>query len=468
MVALARARCETNFMRHSLAYSMVTTITAGLLIYGCGSSDDPNAGPVDNGKGGSSAAGGADAGQSDTSSGGTAGTHQGGNAGAQTGGSSGAQTGGSAGSQAGSSGAQVDAAVDADFTYDAPVFEASLQDACVDETAKAEPFPLDIYFLLDASTSMSSPAGSGATGDCDATPPFTPSKNSKWCKAVNAIGGYVSSAEATGNRAAIQYFKHYTNHNCDGTGYDTPAVPLGILTGVYGGQAQTLVEQNPGGLNWAYPYSNTPTEGALRGLAKFTAANQTAGRIIIGILVTDGTPTACDTSDSTLAGIAQAHFTATGIHTFMVGMTGASFTKLETWASYTGSLLHDDTNNACGTCDSCTCHHYNVGDGAPAVFIAALQSIQKSVLSCTFQVPQPSQGVLNPDLVKVEYSPGGQPPVQELPRVDSAAQCTGAGWYYEFDANNNPTKIILCPSSCTTVQADTNAAVKIRIACQGS
>jgi hypothetical protein len=53
-----------------------------------------------------------------------------------------------------------------------------------------------------------------------------------------------------------------------------------------------------------------------------------------------------------------------------------------------------------------------------------------------------------------------------LPRVGSAAECTGPGWYY--DNPTQPTVINLCPQSCDTVQADPNAEVKIRIACQGS
>jgi hypothetical protein len=318
---------------------------------------------------------------------------------------------------------------------------------------------------------MSSPQGSGAAGDCNAVAPsFTPSVNSRWCKAVNAIAGYVSSPDAAGNQAAIQYFQHYTSHNCNGSGYNVPAVGLGTLPGSYSGHAQTLVEQANGGLNWAYPWSGTPTEGGLRGLTQFTAANKTPGRLIIGILVTDGQPGACNTNANTLRQIAQDHFTATGIHTFMVGITGASFAPMETWASYTGALSHDDTNDACGTCNGagCTCHHYNVGDGSPAVFIAALKAIQNAVLSCTFQVPTPSSGILNPDAVKVEYLPGGNPPPVELPKVTGAAQCTGPGWYYGYDAGGNPTTINLCPASCTTVQGDPNAEVKIRIACQGS
>ena len=431
-------------------------LAAALCVHqACSTDDSTGLGP---GEGGGTASG--EGGEGAASSSGMGGEGAASSSGTGAGTSSG--TGGSSSSSGGP-----DASFDADFTYDAPYYDAGLEDACVDETAEAQPVPLDIYFLLDASTSMSSPAGFGAAGDCNAVPPFnTPSVNSKWCKAVNAMAGYVSDPLAAGNQAAVQYFKHYSNHNCNGNGYNVPAVPLGLLPGNYSGHAQTFVTQNNAGLNWAYPWSNTPTEGALRGLASFTAANTTPGRVIIGVLVTDGVPSACSTSNSTLSGITQTHFNNTGIHTFIVGMDGANFNSLEAWASYTGALSHPDgPNNSCGNGPG-PCHHYNVGNGNPAVFVDALLAIQNAVLGCTFQIPQPSQGVLDPNLVIVEYYPNGQPPAVVLPRVMHQSQCNGDGWYY--DNNTNPTVINLCPASCNTVQADPNAQIKIRIACQGS
>ncbi|MBW2526396.1 MAG: hypothetical protein JRI23_19605 [Deltaproteobacteria bacterium] len=447
---------------YSLTALSLPLAAALVLHYGCGSSDETQGGP---GTGGAAASG---------AGSGTGGVGFGGNG---TGTATGtAQAGGNgqgaSGTAGGGTGLSDAGDFDADFTYDAPAFDADLQDACVDETAEAEPVPLDIYFMLDASTSMSSPAGTGTAGDCNVdTNNFTPSVNSRWCKAINSIAGYVSSPQAQDNRAALCFFRRYSNYNCNGSGYDTPYVGLGLLPGSYSGHAQTLVESaSPNfGLNAAYPHDATPTEGALRGLAQYTAANQTTGRIIIGILVTDGAPTSCDTSDGTLAGIAQNHFNSTGIHTFMVGMTGANFTRLENWADYNGALSHpDNPGDTCGGSYS-SCHHYNVGDGDPTVFINALNQIQNAVLSCTFQIPSPSQGVLDPDLVIVEYYPGGTPPATVLPRRNDLNDCNNngdVGWYY--DNNSSPTVINLCPNSCNTVQADANAEVKIRIACQGS
>lgn len=412
-------------MKRLYALAMGLPLAAAFLLhYGCGSSDE-TLGPPGTGASAASGTGGNGFGGNGTGATGTA----------QSGGNGQAASGGGTGlSDAGD--------FDADFTYDAPPFDADLQDACVDEVANADPVPLDIYFMLDASGSMGTDCNVGQT------------TASKWCRAINAIAGYIQDSGSDGNRAAIEFF---SGDSC--SGYNTPAVNLVNLTAQASQVITAMNNRNPSG--------GTPTRPALEGLASFTAANETAGRVMIGILVTDGDPTRCSPyDDTTLSNVVQNHFNSTGIHTFIVGMTGATFNRLEAWADYPGSITHDDTNDACGTCNNCTCSHYNVGNGDPTIFIAALQQIQNAVLGCTFNIPSPSQGVLDPDTVSVEYLPNGQPPAQDLPRVNNAGACTGDGWYY--DDNVNPTVINLCPTTCTTVQGDPNAEINIRIACQGS
>lgn len=433
-------------MKRLYALSLGLPLVAAMAIhYGCGSSDGAG-GTAGGAASGTAYQGGAGGG---AAAGGTAGGAASGNSGG--------------GGLTGGGGVGADAGVfDADFGYDAPPFDADLQDACVDETATADPVPLDIYFMLDRSGSMTEPICTNCTGgDCDVTWPSPPAIGSKWCRAINAIAGYITDASADGNRAAIEYFSAST---C--SGYDTPAVGLVNLT-AQAGQIITSMDAQQ-------PWSGTPTRPALEGLAAFTAANQTPGRVIIGILITDGEPTTCSPyDDTTLSAITQNHWTNNNIHTFIIGMDGISSTgwsRLETWASYSGALSHDDTNDACGTCSGggCTCHHYNVGDGDPTVFIWALQQIQNSVLGCTFVVPDPASGVLDPDAVIVEYYPNGSSTPEELVRVPNAGACTGADneWYY--DDNVNPTTINLCPATCTRVEADPNPSIQIRIACQGS
>lgn len=427
---------------------------------GCGTSDGGAATPEsDGGIGGSNTGGGGTGGGG--SGGGTGGTGTADASAGMGGGGGDAAVGGTGGASGGTGGGTSGAggSPDANFGYDAPVHDASLQDACVDETATAEPIPLDIYFMLDRSGSMTQPfCDNCSVGDCDVTWPNPPTIASRWCNAINAIAGYVQDPLAQGNRAALEFF--YASV-C--SGYEAPSVGLVDLTA---GAGQLISS-----MNGQTPYDGTPTRAALAGLTAFTAANQQPNRIIIGVLITDGDPTTCaPTDNATMRSIVESHYNATGIHTFIVGMDGATFANLENWASYPGAISHpDDPGDTCGGSYG-TCHHWNVGNGNPAAFISALQQIQQAVLGCTFAVPAPAQGVLDPDTVAVDYDANGAnpPDSEELARVNDAAGCTGANneWYY--DNNASPTVIQLCPATCSRVQADPNASVQLRIACQGS
>lgn len=95
--------------------------------------------------------------------------------------------------------------------------------------------------------------------------------------------------------------------------------------------------------------------------------------------------------------------------------------------------------------------------------------VQGSKISCEYAVPSPGPGqTLDPNKVNVEYLPGGNPPPQQIYRVTDASQCTSGtgqgGWY--FDNNAAPTKIILCPDTCTAVQADPAAKIDVKFGCE--
>jgi hypothetical protein len=342
---------------------------------------------------------------------------------------------------------------DVSFFYDAPVRDSALsQDsACAQTTAQAQLTPLDMFVMLDRSGSMDPDCNIGDT------------TASRWCRAINALSTYFNSASATGNAAALQYFPN--GGACNGTGYDVAAVPAGngYLALPTNGFNTSLNNTNPNG-------SNTPIEGAIRGITQFTAraVNRRAGRTTIGILITDGSPNGCVTSATSLRDILQTHFNATGLRTFVIGMTGASFSTLETIATGGNAPLHNDNVN--GINDTCgngagPCRHWNVGDGNGNVFVEALKAIQAAAVGCSMQMPTTDAGVVNPNNVQVEYSPNGQPPAQGLVRVNDAAACVNNGWYY--DNNTSPTTINLCPTICNTVQADPGAKVNVLLGCLG-
>lgn len=88
-----------------------------------------------------------------------------------------------------------------------------------------------------------------------------------------------------------------------------------------------------------------------------------------------------------------------------------------------------------------------------------------SQVSCEINVPQPSSGgSIDPNQVSVKYTPGGTGSAVILPQAADAQACgSNDGWYY--DDPSMPTKIVLCPATCATVQADDAASVKLELGC---
>ncbi len=356
-----------------------------------------------------------------------------------------------------------DAASDVVFTFDTgakPDTGLTADAACAQGSATAQAVPLDMYVLFDRSGSMSDiwPF----PGDCN----VGGSTPSKWCYAVNALASYFASNDASGNAAALQYFP-ITSGACSGSGYSSAASPTSSFRTLPStGFNSSLNGQTPEG-------SDTPLEGAIRGITGFTSnsANQRAGRKLIGVLITDGDPTgACSNNTTTLKNILSTHYTNTAIPTFVIGMTGATFANLETIAEGGGGPLHNDKvgtlTNACGTTGS-TCRHWNANTGSGDTLTEALKQIQKSAVACTFAMPTTDAGIVDPNQVKVEYRPGGTGTPQTFNKVTSSANCGSAGGFY-YDKNSSPTSLTLCPTSCTTVQADTKAKIDILLGCLGS
>lgn len=87
-------------------------------------------------------------------------------------------------------------------------------------------------------------------------------------------------------------------------------------------------------------------------------------------------------------------------------------------------------------------------------------------VSCELAIPPPPMGsALDPSKVNVKYQMGGIAPGVTIPRVDSAAACGPAGgWYY--DDNAAPSRILLCPTTCSEVQSDPAANIKVEFGCQ--
>ncbi|MCA9630914.1 MAG: VWA domain-containing protein [Myxococcales bacterium] len=93
--------------------------------------------------------------------------------------------------------------------------------------------------------------------------------------------------------------------------------------------------------------------------------------------------------------------------------------------------------------------------GFVAVFTRVGQSvIVGSKLACEWAIPAPPQGeTFDKNKVNVQYFPPGSGNGESFGRVGSAAECANVvdGWYY--DNPSSPTKIYVCPQTCTRIQA---------------
>lgn len=437
--------------RHARALSIASVLTALVIVVasgagGCGSDSG-------DGEGGSSS------GASSSSSSGAASSSSGGAS-------------SSSGSSGASSGAIPDGSIpDVQFAYDAPMRPDS--DACAQTTAIATLKPLDMYVLFDRSGSMAAPENENSPkGDCN----VGETKATRWCRAINALSSYFKSTAASGNAAALQFFADANltvpplNSQCNAALYSDSYFPGGPT-----GYQLLPSAAFDAALNALKPDGYTPTEGAVRGIATFTArpANQRAGRKTIGVLITDGDPSNiqgyCDGNVANLRDVLQAHYNATGIQTFVIGMTGiTSWTNMETLASGGNAPLHPNNvgtlTNTCGN-GAATCRHWNVGEGTGNVLATAMQQIQGLAIACQYNMPKPAVGVVNPNDVNVEYLLNGVPPAKKLTRVTDLASCVADGWYY--DDNTTPTTITLCPQQCTAVQADEGAKINVALGCLG-
>jgi hypothetical protein len=265
---------------------------------------------------------------------------------------------------------------------------------------------------------------------------------------------------AADTRLAFQ-FMSLSENDCDGVPYSTPLVDLTSLPVDANHQIiQDISNENfEGGIG-------THIEGALRGIAAYTAANETEGREMIGVLMTDGDPNGCEGDVPTLSTIISDHLAATGIRTFIIGMNGATNANLEQYAIAGGADPHDDFCDDVGP----PCHYWNVGDGEGDAIADALQAIVEQVtpIPCEYDV-----GSLSPpvgeelDFNRVNVTLTDQNDVvTTIGRVQTEGECPAGelAWYY--DNPTSPQNILLCENACSEVSAQTGGSrVNVVVGC---
>jgi hypothetical protein len=337
--------------------------------------------------------------------------------------------------------------------------------ACATSMVKAEETPLDLFIMLDQSGSMSDSVSGGGT---------------KWTAVTGALNTFVHQPGLDGISVGIQYFGQpasggtcstlfcQTDADC-GASACGPCIANACIgaVGSIGGdsctaadyaQADVEIAPLPGvasmissSMSAHSPTTNTPTSAALQGAINHATAwgQSHAGDAVVVVLATDGDPTECDTSMANIDAIAAAGAAQTPkILTFVIGV-GASLSNLNGIAAAggtTSAFLVDTSANV------------------NQQFLAAMNAIRNAALGCQYQIPMPVSGAPDYGAVNVVYTPGSGGP-ETFPYVMNQASCpaSGNGWYYDDPAN--PTQILLCPSTCSEVQADQAGEVDITLGC---
>ena len=92
----------------------------------------------------------------------------------------------------------------------------------------------------------------------------------------------------------------------------------------------------------------------------------------------------------------------------------------------------------------------------------------QDTLECEWQIPPPTdpEEGIELDLVNLSLSIAGGP-ATNVGKVGSAEECAltvgGEGWHY--DDPSNPTRIIACPNTCTTITGAELPVVNILLGC---
>jgi hypothetical protein len=421
---------QSSFSRYAALALMALPFALG---FGC-SSKDPEGGLEGNsgatgGRTGNSSRGGSSA--SGTSSGGTSPLAAGGSSTTGSGGSNPTGTGGSFNTGSGGTGALSSVACEG-LPLEAEGGGGG-DEACAGVASEAESVPVDLFIMMDRSQSLGNIVES--TGQ------------TRWEALREAIAEFVDAASGDDLRVGIGFFGRTGGNDvqldCDTDYYAEPVVEVGPIGDVGEDLVAAMDDTFPGGL--------TPTVPALTGALQYAAdwADENPGRATFVVLVTDGHPTQCEPRTvSAVADAAEAaHLTEPYVRTYVVGLD-AEFNL-------------DNIALAGGTLNAFLVDSENVTDS----FVSALRNVSNDQLACEYALPPPPSGsqLIDFDEVQVTYTTS-EDETEEVPFIVNLEACgrnPNGGWYYDDPAN--PTRIRVCPCTCSRFQA---GRVDVRIGCR--
>jgi hypothetical protein len=399
--------------------------------------------------------------------------------------------------------------------------------ACAAQTQKAQQLPLDMYVLLDSSGSMTDATHSGAskwdaigsalrsflgdpasaglgvglqyfpltkpgipdqcasTAECGASGPCNFARaclagqtycdtnadcaKGDTCELIGGctlttdlclpIGSYCGGTRGVprGNQCVALDGYCVGRDLCDSAPYAAPAVEVAPLPGAANALVASLAQHMPDGL--------TPTSGALTGAiahAQALAKASKDGHRVVVVLATDGLPSECAPTD--IAGVSAI---AAG------GLAGTPSTSTFVIGVFADAEQQDAQSNldaiaaAGGTKKAFV---ISTTQDVTQAFLAALNAVRTTALSCAFKVPAAAAGeTVDYTRVNVQYTSGTGQTVT-IGNVHDKAACDArqGGWYYDVDptSGGTPQTISTCDATCAQLQADVAGRVDVLLGCK--
>jgi hypothetical protein len=289
---------------------------------------------------------------------------------------------------------------------------------------RAERPRLDMYIVMDANITL----------------PFT----GAWEFATTGLQQFVADKRSQGIGIGLRLF----GLECDADVYDTnPTVEVDLVSKT----ASDIIKQTSQRINFSASPMLPALQGGIRHQRKRAMNLPNTKQIVV--LLTDGIAqdVTCYYTEQAVEMAAHDGFSGSpAIETDVIGF-GLPSTPSQVANDILARFLPlttiaEEGGGKAQTLDS--------GEDA-SMMNEALQRVRRAAQPCEYLVPR------GPDPTKLilVWSPGG-----EVPKVDNASSCgRREGWH--FDVASDPKRMVLCPTSCGTLQASDTLNAQLFVGC---
>jgi hypothetical protein len=319
-----------------------------------------------------------------------------------------------------------------DLNVDAP----DDMQACVGTEVAADTLPVDLFALVDGSSSMQEATATGV---------------SKWYATKAAFREFLQHAPAgMGFGLALFPVPGEESASCASAPYREAALPIDDVSQMVSGALARLDAVTPQG--------QTPTAPAFTAALDLASTHALAHpeRSVVVVLATDGLPTTCAPTDvPALAELAKLALEGPAhVRTLVVtsqalsGHQGSGFERVAVAGGTQHALVIDPRGDFAGQLAS------------------ALDAAATRQVACDLALPEPPRGQhLDYDAVNVVLD--GTTRVT-LPRVAGAANCDArGGWYYDADPTlAAPSRLNICRASCDRAASIGTSSLKVELGCK--